>query len=179
MPAPVHVVGSDRHPDGMSYGLAVASARPNLYVQPPQDEKQIVRIFGRAAIYAATSQYEPFGLAPVEAALSRCAVVASDIPSFRELWGGAALFFRNNDSEDLRSALELLVREPAVRREYANLAYQRASQRFTAARMVDEYLELYHAMAPIQDRSCAGPCPSEPKPGSPQTPDWGEGAAVA
>jgi glycogen(starch) synthase len=147
MPAPVRVVGSDHHPEGKSNGLVVA-ARPNLYVQPPQDEKQIIQIFGRAAIYAATSQYEPFGLAPVEAALSRCAVVASDIPSFRELWGGAALFFRNNDTGDLRSALELLVREPAVRREYANLAYERARRRFTAARMVDEYLDLYHALAP-------------------------------
>ena len=146
MPAPVRVVGSDHHPDGGSNGLMIA-ARPNVYVQPPQGEKQIVQIFGRAAIYAATSQYEPFGLAPVEAALSRCAVVASDIPSFRELWGGAALFFRNNDTADLRSALELLVREQAVRREYANLAYERARQRFAAARMVDEYLELYEALS--------------------------------
>ncbi|HKF21267.1 MAG TPA: glycosyltransferase family 4 protein [Candidatus Angelobacter sp.] len=146
MPAPVRVVGSDHHPDGRSNGL-MAGARPNVFVQPLQGEKQIVQIFGRAAIYAATSQYEPFGLAPVEAALSRCAIVASDIPSFRELWGGAALFFRSNDTSDLRSALELLVREQAVRREYANLAYERARQRFTAARMVDEYLELYEALS--------------------------------
>ena len=40
-----------------------------------------------SSIYAATSRYEPFGLAPLEAALSRCAIVASDIPTFRELWG--------------------------------------------------------------------------------------------
>jgi hypothetical protein len=66
------------------------------------------------------------------------------------LWGGAALFFRNNDTADLRSALELLVREQAVRREYANLAYERARQRFAAARMVDEYLELYEALSSQQ-----------------------------
>jgi glycosyltransferase involved in cell wall biosynthesis len=144
----------------------------------------MVQIFGRAAIYAATSQYEPFGLAPLEAALSRCAVVASDIPSFRELWGGAALFFRNNDTGDLRSALELLVRDPAVRRHYANLAYERARRRFTAARMVDEYLALYHALVPAAAASGLGRCypgrhPSEPKPGSPGAPDRGGGAAVA
>jgi glycogen(starch) synthase len=160
MPAPVRVVGSDRHPEGMSYGEAVVTARPNLYVQAPQDEKQIAGIFGRAGIYAATSQYEPFGLAPVEAALSRCAVVASDIPSFRELWGGAALFFRNNDTEDLRSALELLVREPAVRRQYASLAYERARHRFTAARMVDEYLELYEVLSSQHSAFSPQPLPS-------------------
>jgi glycosyltransferase involved in cell wall biosynthesis len=183
MPAPVHVVGSDHHPERRSNGPAVVP-RPNLHVQPLQNEKEIVQIFGRAAIYAATSQYEPFGLAPVEAALSRCAVVASDIPTFRELWGGAALFFRNNDTGDLRSALELLVREPVMRREYANLAYERARERFTAARMVDEYLELYRALAPTAGVPRLDPyrpdCqPSKPKPGSPGAPDRGEGAAVA
>jgi len=184
MPVPVCVVGSDQHPDGRGGGLAGVVIRPNLCVQPLQDEKQMVQIFGRAAIYAATSQYEPFGLAPLEAALSRCAVVASDIPSFRELWGGAALFFRNNDTGVLRSALELLVRDPAVRREYANLAYERAHRRFTAARMVDEYLALYHALVPAAAASGSGRCcpdghPSEPKPGSPRARDQGEGAAVA
>jgi len=37
--------------------------------------------------------YEPFGLAPLEAALSRCAIVANDIPSLREVWGSAAMYF--------------------------------------------------------------------------------------
>lgn len=164
MPAPVRVIGSDRHPEGIGNGIAKVAVPLNLHVQPHQDEKQIVQIFGRAAIYAATSQYEPFGLAPVEAALSRCAVVASDIPSFRELWGGAALFFRNNDTGDLRSALELLVREPTVRREYANLAYERARRRFTAARMVDEYLELYEALSSQQSALSAQHSAPEPSP---------------
>ena len=55
-------------------------------------EEQMRELLGRAAIYIATSRYEPFGLAPLEAALSRCALVANDIPSLRELWGrrGAA-----------------------------------------------------------------------------------------
>src|SRR5262249_5930952 len=148
MPAPVYVVGSDHHPEGKGQVLTEMGVRPDLRVHPPQDERQMAHILGRAAIYAATSQYEPFGLAPVEAALSRCAVVASDIPPFRELWDGAAFFFRNNDHGDLRSALELLMREPRVRREYADLAYERARRQFNSARMVDEYLELYLAMAP-------------------------------
>ena len=146
MPAPVHVVGSDRHPEGVAGEMANIEACPGLHVHTQQDEKSIGLILGRAAIYAATSRYEPFGLAPVEAALSRCAVVASDIPSFQELWAGAALFFRNNDAADLRRALELLMREPALRREYADLACARARQKFTAARMVDEYLQVYEEL---------------------------------
>ena len=49
---------------------------------------------GRAALYAHPALYEPFGLAPLEAALQGCALVLSDIPSLRELWEGAAVFVR-------------------------------------------------------------------------------------
>ena len=103
----------------------------------------------RAAIYAATSRYEPFGLAPLEAALSRCAIVASDIPSFRELWDGAALFFRNNDVESLRQQIARLTDDGQLRRRCANLAYERARQKFTADRMVEDYLNLYRMLVPV------------------------------
>lgn len=37
--------------------------------------------------------YEPFGIAPLEAALCGCTVVANDIASLREVWGDDALYF--------------------------------------------------------------------------------------
>lgn len=148
MPALVSIVGAHNHPEARGGGFLVEDAGPSTDLQPAQDEKQIVQILGRAAIYAAPSQYEPFGLAPLEAALSRCALVASDIPSFRELWDGAAVFFRNNDAQDLRHALELLVRDPVLRRERANLAYSHALRKFSVGRMIDDYIELYRALAP-------------------------------
>ena len=45
-------------------------------------------------MYAATARYEPFGMEVLEAALSRCAIIANDIPSFREIWGDDAIYFR-------------------------------------------------------------------------------------
>jgi glycogen synthase len=148
LPAPVHIVGSDRHPEIGSGVFAAETIRPNVNLDPEQDEKQLVQTLARAGIYAATSQYEPFGLAPVEAALSRCALVASDIPPFRELWDGVAMFFRNNDPESLHDAVEHLVRDPELRRHQANLAYRHAQQRFSAERMVDDYMSLYQALIP-------------------------------
>jgi glycosyltransferase involved in cell wall biosynthesis len=148
MPAPVTIVGSDRHPEGRGEGWEEKPALPNVQLQPHQDERRMVQLLGRAAIYAATSKYEPFGLAPLEAALSRCAIVASDIPSFRELWQGAALFFRNDDAADLRRVLDTLVRNPVLCRSYGNLAYARARRQFTADRMVEKYMVLYQALTP-------------------------------
>jgi glycogen synthase len=150
MPCPVHIVGCDRHPELHSHVFATETVGANVHLDPEQDELQISQTLARAGIYAATSQYEPFGLAPVEAALSRCAIVASDIPSFRELWDGAAIFFRNNDPDSLLQALETLQRDPSFRRNQANLAYRHARQHFTAERMVAGYKNLYHSLAPAQ-----------------------------
>ena len=47
-------------------------------------------IAGHAAVFAAPARYEPFGLAILEAARDRCALVLGDIPSLRELWGADA-----------------------------------------------------------------------------------------
>lgn len=148
MPAPVHIIGAERHPELQTRAFSVEEIRDNIHLEPQQDEKQISQLFSRSAIYAATSRYEPFGLAPVEAALSRCAIVASDIPSFRELWDGVAAFFRSDDVANLREILEHLVHDPALQQKYANLAYNHARQKFSAARMVDDYFNLYQALAP-------------------------------
>ncbi len=148
MPAPVYIIGADRHPDLQTAAFDMEEIGPNIHLEPQQDEKALCAIFSRAAIYAATSRYEPFGLAPLEAALSRCALVASDIPSFRELWDGAAIFFRNDDASHLRETLETLTADPGLCRRYASLAYDRARRDYTAARMVDDYVELYCSLVP-------------------------------
>lgn len=114
----------------------------------PQTERQLAMLLSRASIYAATSRYEPFGLAPLEAALSRCALVANDMPSFREIWGDTALYFRRNDARDLGHAIERLRAEPELRATYANLAYYHARERFNSERMVNDYLDLYASLVP-------------------------------
>jgi glycogen(starch) synthase len=148
MPAQLQIIGARQHPGARSDGFFSEEDTTNVHFLPPQDEQQMVSILARAAIYAAPSRYEPFGLAPVEAALSGCALVASDIPSLRELWEGAAVFFRSNDAFELQQALELLVRDPCLRQRFAGLAYERAVRKFSAARMTDDYMELYRALAP-------------------------------
>ncbi len=142
---PITIVGTEQHPDevfreGSPFALV---DRNRITVLGPQSEGQLRHLYGRASIYAATSKYEPFGLAPLEAALSRCAIVANDIPSFREIWGESACYFEANDAASLFDALNRLASDRDLRLTYANLAYNRARQYFNADRMVDEYLAIY------------------------------------
>ena len=146
-PLPVCIVSDDtpalasRSPIRTDVKLAVADL--NVAMRGPQNEAQMRNLYSRASIYAATSRYEPFGLPVLEAALSRCAIVANDIPSFREIWGEAAIFFRTNDEASLAEVIRRLRQDPELCRAYGNRAYQRARQRFTTKRMVDDYLHVY------------------------------------
>src|SRR5262249_50098709 len=150
MPAPVHIVGSDRHPELQNSAFDAEAVRPNAHLEPKMEEIQIVHTLGLAGIYAAPSQSDPFVLAPLEAALSRCALVASDIPSFRELWDGVAVFFADNDADSLRDAVGRLLRDPGLRCRQANLAYRHALRHYNARRMVDDYMALYHSLVPAR-----------------------------
>ncbi len=145
----VYIAGSDKHPDDTVEGARPAyPARRKVHFRGPQSENQLSHLYSRASMYAATSRYEPFGLAPLEAAFSRCAIIANDIPTFHEIWGEAACYFRYNDADDLARTLDRLHRDRELRLTYANLAYHRARQRYTAARMVDDYMNLYESLVP-------------------------------
>ncbi len=146
---PVWIVGSERHPDPAFENASNEQQRRNVRWCGQQSEAQLRLLFSRASIYAATSRYEPFGLAPLEAALSRCAIVANDIPTFRELWGESAMYFRTDDAEDLARKIQQLQNDRELRLTYANLAYRRAKQRFTAERMVNDYVNLYQTLVPV------------------------------
>lgn len=111
-----------------------------------QSQEQLRSLLSGASIYAATSRYEPFGLAPLEAALSRCAILANDIPTFREIWGDNACYFRQNDAQALAETAARLHSSPILCREYAERAYGHARQHFSAERMVDKYLALYRTL---------------------------------
>jgi glycosyltransferase involved in cell wall biosynthesis len=100
-------------------------------------------MFSEAAVYAATSRYEPFGLAPLEAALSRCALIMNDIPVFRELWGDAAIYFAGNDAVSLAAAISQVSANAKLREEYADRAYQTALFKFNAQEMVNQYESVY------------------------------------
>jgi glycogen(starch) synthase len=96
-----------------------------------------------ARYYLATSSYEPFGLSALEAGLCGCAILANDIPSFREVWGDAALFYRRNDAADLRANLSRLIQYPEEAARLGKAARTRVQERFGAQKMVRRYYKLY------------------------------------
>jgi glycogen synthase len=137
---PIHVIGETTAPHG-----EVCSVR-NVTGHGRVERAQVDEWMRRASIYVAPSRYEPFGLAPLEAALHGCALVLSDIGTFRELWDGCAEFFPSGDARALAQAIRRLSGDPQRRERLAKAARTRAMRRYTARRMAAEYIDLYQQM---------------------------------
>lgn len=105
----------------------------------------LLTLMRRAAIFAAPSRYEPFGLAVVEAAVSGAALLLADIPTFRELWSDAALFVSPGDSHGWSEALRELAEDTVLRGRLAAKAGARA-RRFTLSRQAAQLHALYSTL---------------------------------
>lgn len=144
-PLPLRIVGTDgREPWPPSISADPASGRhAGVAVKEVESESQLRLLYSRAAIYVATSRYEPSGMNILEAALSRCALILNDIASLREIWADTAVYFQQNDAASLAEAVRRLSHDPQLRRSFANRAYLRARECFNAERMVEGYAHLY------------------------------------
>ena len=126
--------------------VKVENEKTSVAIRGPQTEAQLRALYSRASIYAATPRYEPLGMPALEAAFSRCAIVANDIPAFREMWSDAALYFRTNDGASLAESIRMLNADREMCRGYAGMAYTRARERFTTRRMIDDCLQVYRSL---------------------------------
>ncbi|HXT34088.1 MAG TPA: glycosyltransferase family 4 protein [Chloroflexota bacterium] len=100
----------------------------------------------RARVFVSPAYYDPFGLAAVEAALAGCSLVLSDILSYREIWGDAALYFEPHDPQSARRQVETILGDEAGRTALAKQVGARARALYSAERMADTYMGLYQRL---------------------------------
>ena len=139
--APILAAGSLKGPNGAAASLHRVRHLGTL------DAATLRRLYATIAIYASPARYEPFGLGVLEAAQSGMALVLSDIPTFRELWDGAALFVPPDDEDALAHAIANLLDAPGSRGQLGALAREKA-RRYSAGAMVRGTLEV-HAAAEV------------------------------
>jgi len=121
-------------------------AFPNLQPLGTLDEAGMAQRLARRPIFVSAALYEPFGLAVLEAAAAGCALVLSDIPTFRELWTGAAVFVRPHDHQALAEAVEALAESELLRERYGAAAAAHA-RRYSLPATVAGVLAAYRRAA--------------------------------
>ncbi len=136
---PIYAAGNANGPDDTCFQadcLRLLGVLPNGALRD---------LMAKAAIFAAPSIYEPFGLAVLEAAQAGTPLVLADIPTFRELWADAALFVPPRDTQAWTDTLNALAANEARRIELGRAAMTRAG-RYTQSAMVAATLSLHTAL---------------------------------
>ena len=118
---PIHAAGPLASPNGDAYEPM------HLHAPGTLAPDALRALMARASIFAAPSLYEPFGLAVLEAAQTGAPLVLADIPTFRELWTGAALFVPATDPAAWATALAALMANPTARADLGQAASTRAA----------------------------------------------------
>ena len=152
LPWPVYVAGEQQQPHGQ-----VSVQASYMRMLGCLEARDVAQWLGRASIYAFPARYEPFGLSILEAALSGCALVLSDVPALRELWNGKAVFVGVDDPATLRLAIEALIDDPDLRHALAMRARRHALS-LTPRRMALAYKRVYSQLLSrrrSEEQACA------------------------
>lgn len=142
MSVPLYAAGPLQAPGG-------GALRELVHAQPlgTLTAAELADLLGQAPVYASAAIYEPFGLGVLEAAQAGCALVLSDIPTFRELWDGAAVFVDPRSPRRFAEILEALAADEAQVGAWSHRARDR-SDCFTLDAMSHGILALYWHLRP-------------------------------
>lgn len=114
----------------------------NLRTLGKLNRSDLLSHLGRASIFLHPALYEPFGIAPLEAARLNCCLVLSNIPTLRELWDQSAFFLDPARVSLWVDAIEELAGSQSRRDTWAALAAAR-SGRYNLQAQADGYMRLY------------------------------------
>ena len=140
LPVPVKAAGPLEGPNGQRF------APRHLHAIGPTDARGLGDCLSARPVFASTARYEPFGLAVLEAAQAGCPLVLSDIPTFRELWEGAALFAPPGDDAAFAAVIDGLMHDLTARHELGRRAQAHAA-RYTVDAMAQSMAGLFTDIA--------------------------------
>jgi glycosyltransferase involved in cell wall biosynthesis len=88
-------------------------------------ESELYHYYNKALCFVFPSIAEGFGIPLLESFSSRCPVICSDIPIFREIGGDAAMYFQLDDENSLVNCLESVLNDGKFRETLINRGISR------------------------------------------------------
>lgn len=144
-PLPLPAFAAGRDSDGAAVMFDHECDRSTL------SEAVLARRLAARPVFVSTALYEPFGLGVLEAAAAGCPLILSDIPIFRELWDGAAIFVPSHAEERFSAEIAELVGDDLMRQTMGMAAKKRAG-RYTREAMAAQMANLYRGLLPAVSR---------------------------
>lgn len=104
-------------PAGLREQIESATRRGRVEVVPDASDDDVDRLYRSATALVLPSRYEGFGFTPLEAMARDCPVLASDIPSLREISGTGAMLLPLDDEAGWAEAIRRIVADGRLRDE--------------------------------------------------------------
>lgn len=118
-------------------GLSEAAVRNNnIEIYQHVSEDELADLYSRAGVVVSLSMYEGFGIPMLEGLHSRCKLLCSDIPVYRELYGTVTRFCNPYDVADIAAALRFVALQGSVPGEAARSALLEVYNYEHAARVI-------------------------------------------
>ena len=108
------------------------------------DDEKVCQLYNKATAFVYPSLYEGFGIPLLEAMHCGCPIIASDIPSTREIAQDCPIYFSPENAEGLINAFETVIRE-GRESERVSKGSQRKNY-FSWDRSAKETLDLYKSL---------------------------------
>lgn len=105
--------------------------------------EELMNVYKTSSIYIAASSYESNGISSMQAAFSGCAVLAADIPVFKELWGDCACMFEKENLNSLMKTVNNLAENRNLLEITSRNCQAKALSVYNSKRMASEYINLY------------------------------------
>jgi glycosyltransferase involved in cell wall biosynthesis len=136
---PFEAAGPCEGPNGAAAEFA------NLALVGELSEAKMASVLAARPVFASSALYEPFGLSVLEAAHAGCALVLSDTPTFRELWGDVACFVPARDDRGFAETIRLLLEDREMRNALGRAAQARA-RHYSPEAMAGKMAKLYDGL---------------------------------
>lgn len=89
------------------------------------------------------SLWEGFGLTPVESMVAKRPIVATNIPAFQQVIGGAGVLVEPANETALTDKIKTIINSSSLQAELGQAGYERVTERFSIEYTVKEYRNLY------------------------------------
>ena len=129
------------------YGEAkrLAASNDRIHFIGPVSEADLPALYGGATVFAFVSEYEGFGLPPLEAMACGTPVIASNTSSLPEVVGDAGLLVDPRDVNAIAAALDRVLGDVDLQLDLKQRGLDRAAQ-FSWARTAQQTLNVYQSI---------------------------------
>ena len=141
------IVGANRTwpPQDLGKAAAAFDVKSKVELRSYVSHERLRDLYARASVFAFLSEYEGFGLTPLEALTAGVPIVVLDTPIAREVYGGAAAFVGAGDIEATAATILRFLHSRDAAHEQLALAPE-VLARYSWDRAADETLQFIEGM---------------------------------